>query len=185
MPAKRNNQKVGNRNDGLPVKSKPVFSKKRISSELLHDRLGHRFVKTIMAASEHGVWADVVAELTRDADCVDCKIATIRASDRCKHVHTASDRFGEMVFLDIQQAKAGGGLTPDSSLPYYLFVVDAYARYCKLYGLRDKSTEEVISAIKKFIAHHGLITQFGYIDVERLRADAGSQFTSKRFKLCV
>jgi len=85
-----------------------------------------------MAASEHEVWADIVATLTRDEVCVDFKIATIRASDRSKHPYTASGRFGEMVFLDIEHAKAGGGLTPASSLQFYLFVVDAYSRFCKL-----------------------------------------------------
>jgi hypothetical protein len=35
--------------------------------------------------------------------------------------------------------------------------------------------------MEKFIADHGLITQFGFIDVDRLRANAGSQFTSKQF----
>ena len=109
------------------------------------------------------------------------KLLRSRASDRCKHPRTASGRFGEMVFLDIEQAKAGGGLTPDSSLPFYLFVVDAYARFCKLYGLQRKTTEEVISALHMFIAEHGLITEFGFVNVDRIRTDAGTQFTSKQF----
>ena len=39
--------------------------------------------------------------------------------------------------------------------------------------------------IKKFVADHGLITRFGLINVDRLRADAGSQFKSEAFsKFC-
>ena len=168
MPAKRKH------------KEKSVH-KKRVRSELLHKRLGHRYLKTILTASAHDVWADTIAEITPDQECVDCQIATICASDRNKQSHTPAGRFGEMVFMDIEHAIAGGSLTPDSSLPFYLFIVDGYSRYCKLYGLREKSTAEVISAMKKFVADHGLITQFGFADVDRLRADAGSQFTSRQF----
>jgi transposase InsO family protein len=182
MPAKKNSEANQANDKSLPRKSKP---KKRVRTELLHKRLGHRYTTTILAASEHEVWADVEAQLTPDVDCVDCKIATIRASDRNKHPHTPSERFGQMVLMDIEHAIAGGSITPDSSLPFYLFIVDAYSRYCKIYGLRHKTTNEVVSAIQKFVADHGLINQFGYIDVDRLRADAGSQFTSKSFgKFC-
>jgi transposase InsO family protein len=179
MPAQSKLQEKKVQFTSSPSATKP---KKRIRAELLHDRLGHRSTKTILAGSTHEVWSDVVAELTPDQDCIDCQIATIRSSDRNKHPHTPSERFGQMVFMDIEHAIAGGSITPDSSLPFYLFIVDAYARYCKLYGLRDKSTDEVVSAIQKFVADHGLIAEFGYINIDRLRADAGSQFTSKAFR---
>ena len=64
--------------------------------------------------------------------------------------------------MDIQQAIAGGSLTPDSNYPYSLFLVDAFSRLCKIYRLQTKSTDDVIQAIHKFTADHGLVNEFGY-----------------------
>ena len=157
-------------------------AKRLVPLDRLHRRLGHKSSKALLITGQSNVWADVLVDFTSDPDCVDCHIATIRAEDRTKHPRTPSQRFGQLVFMDIQQAIAGGALTPDSYYPYSLFLVDAFSRLCQIYGLQTKSSEDVIQAIKKFTADHGLVNEFGYGDVDKFKSDAGSQFTSPEFR---
>ena len=48
----------------------------------------------------------------------------------------------------------------------------------------DKSTTQVVLSLKQFAADHNLIKniEFLYMYIERVLADAGSQFTSAEFK---
>ena len=47
----------------------------------------------------------------------------------------------------------------------------------------EKNTiEEVIDKLDIFQSRFGKIDQFGWRDLERISADAGTQFTSKEFK---
>ncbi len=47
----------------------------------------------------------------------------------------------------------------------------------------DKTTTSVISALRQYQADHRQPSgTFGYLDVQRIRADAGSQFTSDQFR---
>ncbi len=61
-------------------------------------------------------------------------------------------------------------------------MVDAYSRFTKIYGLDDKTTESVIKTIRQYTADCGSVDEFGYIDIEMIRSDAGNQFTSKEFQ---
>ena len=44
------------------------------------------------------------------------------------------------------------------------------------------STEEVMDKLDMFQSRFGKIDEFGWWDLERILADAGSQFTSTEFK---
>jgi hypothetical protein len=56
----------------------------------------------------------------------------------------------------------------------------------KLYGLPKKSTLAVVSALREYQANHSPTGTYGFLSTERIRADAGSQFTSNTFtKYCV
>ena len=37
--------------------------------------------------------------------------------------------------------------------------------------------------MKQFAANHGLVTEFGYVGIDKVKADTGSQFTSNGFKI--
>jgi transposase InsO family protein len=74
------------------------------------------------------------------------------------------------------------GLTKVTTFPFYLILVDAYSRYACLYGLLDKSSECVIDTLTRYQVDHGHIGNYGYLDIARVRADSGSQFTSTEFK---
>jgi len=156
-------------------------ARKLLSLETVHKRLGHRKCRTLLAASEHNLWSDAGVLMSGETGCLDCGIATIRATACNKQPHTAASRAGEHLFLDIQYAVSPYGLTHATTFPNYLIIVDGYSRYTKFYGLAHKSSADVIAALKKFQADHSFLRELGHIDIERIRADAGGEFDSRLF----
>jgi len=120
--------------------------------------------------------------MSHDTHCLSCGIATIRSTSRNKEPHLAASKPDEYAFLDIQQPLVTTGLTPATSHPYYLFVIDAFSRFSRLYGLANKSSKAVVKALKKYSADGISRSYFEYINLECIRADAGSQFTSSEFR---
>ena len=55
---------------------------------------------------------------------------------------------------------------------------DAYSKIPKLHGMEKITTEEVMDKLDMFQSRFGKIDQFGWWDLERISADAGTQFTS-------
>ena len=51
-----------------------------------------------------------------------------------------------------------------------------------LYGMEKITTEEVMYNLDMFQSRLWRIDQFGWWDLERISADAGTQFTSTEFK---
>jgi hypothetical protein len=94
-----------------------------------------------------------MVRMSHDTHCLSCGIATIRSTSRNKEPHSAASKPGEYAFLDIQQPLVTTGLTLATSHPYYLFVVDAFSRFSRLYGLANKSSKAskaVVNAIKQY-----------------------------------
>ena len=80
------------------------------------------------------------------------------------------------VFMDIIPSTAPKSLTSDTTFSNYLLIVDAYSKIPKLYGMDKITTEEVMEY------RFGKVDQFGWLDLETISADAGTQFTSTEFK---
>ena len=55
-------------------------------------------------------------------------------------------------------------------------------RYQNFYGMENITTAEVMDILEMFQSRFGKIDQFGWWDLERISADAGTQFTSTKFK---
>ncbi len=157
-------------------------SKRHTSLELLHKRLGHRKCHALLAASDHAVWADTIVRMGPEQECVSCDVSTIRATARNKEPHTKGMYPGEHVFLEILHPITKIGLTADTTCTFYLILVGAYSRYTCIYGMPDKTTDSVINAIQQYQADHGHVSNYGFLNIERIRADAGTQFTSLEFK---
>jgi hypothetical protein len=119
--------------------------------------------------------------MSAEVGCLDCGIATIRATARNKQPHTAASRAGEHFFLDIQYAVCPHGLTHATTFPNYLIIVDGHSRYTKFYGLAHKSSTEVIATLQKFQADYSFLRELGHVDIEKIRADVGSEFDSRLF----
>jgi len=85
--------------------------------------------------------------MTGETGCLTCGIATIRSCGCNKEAHSGATHAREYLFLDIQHPIVVSGLTPSTSYGYYLFIVDAYCRHAKLYGLPRKSTSAIVAAL--------------------------------------
>ena len=84
--------------------------------------------------------------------------------------------------MDIIPSTAPKSLTSDTIFSNYLLIVDAYSDIPKLYGTENITTEEVMDKLDMFQSKFGEMDQFGWWDLERISADAGTQFTSTEFK---
>ena len=81
------------------------------------------------------------------------------------------------VFMDIVPSTASKILTSDITFSNYLLIVGAYSKIPKLYGMDNITTEEVMDKLDMFQSRFEEIGQFGWWGLERILADAGTQFT--------
>ena len=86
------------------------------------------------------------------------------------------------VFMDVIPSTAPKRVTNDTNFINYLLIVDAYSKIPKLYGMENITTEEVLDKLDMFQSRISKIDQFGWWDLERISADAGTQFTLTEFK---
>ena len=83
--------------------------------------------------------------------------------------------------MDIIPSTAPKSLTNDTTFSNYLFIVDAYSKTPNIYGMENITTAEVMDKLDMFQSRFGIIDQFEW-DLERISADADTQFTSTDFK---
>ena len=69
-------------------------------------------------------------------------------------------------------------LTSETNFSNYLLTVDAYSKIPKLYSMEIITTEEVMDKLDMFQYRFVKIDKFGWCYLERISADAGTQFTS-------
>ena len=81
------------------------------------------------------------------------------------------------VFMDIIPSTAPKSLTNKTNFSNYLLIVDACSKIPKLYGMENITTAEVMDKLGMFQSRFGKIDQFGWWDLERISANAGTQFT--------
>jgi hypothetical protein len=60
--------------------------------------------------------------------------------------------------------------------------VDAFARFTKIIGMPNNSSQSVILAWCTFAAEHRLIRGFTILDIEKIKSDAGTEFISQEFE---
>jgi hypothetical protein len=84
--------------------------------------------------------------------------------------------------MDILHPVVSTGLTQGSTYAFYLIFVDAYSPFACIYGIPDKTTACVVDAITTYQTDYGHIGNYGYLDIARIRADSGSQFTTAELK---
>ena len=73
-------------------------------------------------------------------------------------------------------------LRSDTTFSNYLLIVDAYSKISKIYGMEKITTEEVMENMDIFQSRFVKIDEFGWWDLDRISADAGSQFNLTEFK---
>ena len=84
--------------------------------------------------------------------------------------------------MDILPSTAPKSLTSDTTFYNHLLIVDAYSKITNLYGMEKIKTEEVMYKLDTFQYRFGKIDQYGWWDLEKISADAGTKFTPTEFK---
>ena len=84
--------------------------------------------------------------------------------------------------MDIIPSTAPKSLTSDTTFSNYLFIVDAYSKIPKLYGMENITTAEVMDTLDMLQSIFRKIDEFGSWDLERISADAGTKITSTKFR---
>ena len=87
--------------------------------------------------------------------------------------------------MDIIPLTSPKSLTNDTNFKNYLLIVDAYSKLTKLYGMENITTEEVLDKLDMFQSRFGKIDKFGWWDLERISADAGTSLPRRSLKMNV
>ena len=135
----------------------------------------------MLAGDTANVWEEVYIRIDPDPFGTSCQISSMNKKARSKIPLKPKAPF-KWVFVDIIPSTAPKSLTSDTTFSNYLLIVDAYSKIPKLYGMEKITTEEVMDKLDMFQSIFGKIDQFGWWDLERISADAGTQFTLKDFK---
>ena len=127
----------------------------KVNINVLHDRLGHRSINGLLTASDHGVWADVVAQPDIINKCITCPIASHKMATRSKQSVTPPDKPLHTLYLDTVPNPRPKGITSPSRCTNFLFIVDHHSRFITMYGMPGKTSSDVITSLTHFIADYG------------------------------
>ena len=105
-------------------KKKKLPSRKNIALELLHQRLGHRSTRSLLAGDTANVWEDVELRIFPDPFCTSCQISSMNKKAGSKIPLNPKAPF-KWFFMDIITSTASKSLTSDTKFPKYLLIVDA------------------------------------------------------------
>ena len=134
-----------------------------------------------MAGDTANVWEDVDLRIDPDPFCTSCQISSMNKKAGSKIPLKPKAPF-KWFSMDIIPSTAPKTLTSYTTFSNYLLIVDAYSKIPKFYGMEKITTEEVMVKPDMFQSRFGKIVQFGWWDLERFSADAGTKFTSTDFK---
>ena len=121
-------------------KKKKLPARKKIALELLHQRLGHRSTRLLLAGDTANFWEGVELIIYPDPFCTSCQISSMKKKARSKITLNPKAPF-KWVFMDIIPSTASKSLTSDTKFSNYLLIVDAYSKIQKNYGI-EKITAE-------------------------------------------
>ena len=66
-------------------KSKKLSSRKNVSLELMHHKLGHRSYRSIMAEDTENLSKDIELRIDPDPFCTSCQISSMNKKDKSKN----------------------------------------------------------------------------------------------------
>ena len=162
-------------------KTKKLLSRKELDLELLHHRLGHIYIRSLLAGYTDNVWEGIYLRIYPEPFCTSCQISLINKKATSKNPIKPKSPF-KWVFMDIIPSTAPKSLTSDTTFSNYILTVDAYSKIPKLYGMEKISTKEVMDKLDMFQSIFGKIDESGWWDLGKKSDDSGTQFTSTKFK---
>ena len=104
-------------------KKNKLPAKKKIALELLHQRLGHRSTRLLLAGDTANVWEDVELRIDPDTFCTSCYISSINKNARSNIPLKPKVPF-KWIFMDIIPSTAPKSLTSDTTFSNYLLLVE-------------------------------------------------------------
>ena len=84
----------------------------KVNINVLHNKLGHCSINRLLTASNHGVWADVVAQLDITNKCITCPVASHKTATRSKQSVTPPDKPLHTLYLDTVPNQRPKGIIP-------------------------------------------------------------------------
>jgi hypothetical protein len=158
--------------------------KKAVPASLLHRRLGHRTINTMIVGSKNEVWSDTTLRLEADNFCDSCQIVTARAANRGKSpldVGTLDMQPGESVMVDLVTNLNKHGLTTSSHFKYYVLVTDVKTRFTVPIGTNRKTPADIARCLATWATDYGPDTTFNLYHLKKLRGDADESYFSTNF----
>ena len=107
---------------------------------MLHQRLGHRSTRSLLAGDTANVWEYVELRIYPDPFGTSCKIYSMNKKAGSKITLKPKAPF-KWVFMDIIPSTAPKSLTSDTTFSNYILIIDAYSKIPKLYGTEKITTE--------------------------------------------
>ena len=145
-------------------KSQKQIPKRKVSFELLNQRLGYISTRSLLDGYTEKFWKDIDIRVYLDPFRTSCQISTIHQKYRLKTPMKPKTPF-KWLFMEIIPAIHSKSLTKDSTFDNYLLIVDNYSKFPKLYGMENITTEEVIDKLDLFQARFGKVDEFGWWDM--------------------
>jgi hypothetical protein len=140
--------------------------KKSVPASLLHQRLGHRAINTMIVGSKNKVWADTALRLEANNFCDSCQIATACSANRGKlplDVGTLDMQPGESVMVDLAPNNLNKhGLTTHSRFKHHVLVTDVKTRFAVPVGTNHKTPEDIARCLATWATDHGPDTRLIY-----------------------
>ena len=121
-------------------KSKKIAPRKKVSLELLHHKLIHRYTKSLMDGDTARVWKENKLMIYPDTFCTSCKISPMKKKGRLKDPLKSKAPF-KWVFINIIPGTAPIFLTSETNFSNYLLIVHSYSKIPKLHGMERITTE--------------------------------------------
>ena len=94
-------------------------ARKKISLEFLHQRLGHRSTRSLLAGDTANFWEDAELRIYPDPFCTSCQISSMNKKAMSKIPLKPKAPF-KWVFMDIIPSSAPKRLTSDTTFSNYL-----------------------------------------------------------------
>ena len=114
-------------------KTKKLLSRNKIALELLHQILGHRFTRSLLAGYAAHFWEDIELRINPDPFCTSCQISSVNKKAGSKNPLKAKVPF-KWVFMDIIPAKVPESLTSETNFSNCLLIFDTYSKISIIYG---------------------------------------------------
>jgi transposase InsO family protein len=153
----------------------------RVQQRLLHRRLGHRPISTLLLAQRDNLWSDIEIVPEQDEFCETCKITTAQKANRGSQPLEDLEPVvpGTFVMVDILTNPSTKSITRNTYFQYYLAVTDVASSFFVPIKVQDKKARKVFNAIHEWATCYGPSATFNISQLNRIHGDYDTVFRSE------